>query len=329
MNSLSPSFALLMGWWLVYLMSSLASRSDWRRWGHLVYPALMFALLVYLAYPALRTYRTHVKNQARAWREEPILYDRLDSSKRAIVQLAGWLRRETEPTSGYFDASESPEYSILSAWTFGHWIRYEARRAVAIDNFGTNFMVGIDYARGNEKNAHEVLDRLRVRYVVVDPSLLAVAVPFGPYSTGPRLYWHDGSEHDAGKDWKVLIPALQRHRLVSEFVPLRGAAIRLKVFEYVRGVRLVGTASAGKLVHARLPLRTNTGRSIVYKATAKADGRGRYTFRLPYANRGSPPGVRVHPHYSLTCGSTSVWRVSVEEWQVQAGEEIAGPDMCR
>jgi hypothetical protein len=202
---------------------------------------------------------------------------------------------------------------------------------VVSDNFGTNFRLPIAYARGDEKNAHEILDRLAVRYVVVDPHLLAGSMPFPPDSIAASLYFHDGSERIANTPTRgrVRIPALGRHRLVAEFAPFRREEDRLKLFEYVRGARLVGAAPPGKLVHVRLPLRTDAGRAFVYRATAKADAGGRYAFRLPYANRGSARGVAVHPHYVLTCGDTSRAPVSLEERQVRAGEKVVGPDLCR
>ena len=52
---------------------------------------------------------------------------------------------------------------------------------------------------------------------------------------------------------------------------------------------------------ARLALRTNQGRALVYESSATADATGRYEIPVAYANRGQRSSVAVSATYKVSC----------------------------
>ena len=84
-----------------------------------------------------------------------------------------------------------------------------------------------------------------------------------------RLYHFDGSEAAAPSPINDLIPPLRRHRMLFESVPAHAAGpseSHYKVFEHVRGARIVGRAPPETEVRLMLPLQTNRGRRFAYMA---------------------------------------------------------------
>ena len=75
-----------------------------------------------------------------------------------------------------------------------------------------------------------------------------------------------------------------------------------------------------------LTLHTNRDREIAYRAVSHADSRGHYEFRVPYANWGSAPAVRVGAEYRLQSGDHT-GEVVVTEAQLMEDAEVAGPDL--
>ena len=104
----------------------------------------------------------------------------------------------------------------------------------------------------------------------------------------------------------------------------------VKIFEYVVGARVIGSAPAGSNVEARLDLRIETtGRSFVYIQSTRADERGRFELVLPYPT-GHPPSssvVESDGPYRLRAFSSAgpvgdVYPLDVSEAQVSVGEQI-------
>jgi dolichyl-diphosphooligosaccharide--protein glycosyltransferase len=286
--------------------------------------------MVFLCAPMLPTYEVHLRNLWNSVRGGPLVLTPRDLLKRSLVDVGRWLRDNTPETAGYLDAREVPEYGVVSAWTLGHVLRYEAQRPMVRDNFGDDvgpegYEQGRDYFHSlDEAAAAAILDQLRARYIVVYP-LAWEGERADRGSVFRRLYFHDGSEIGTA------VPALARHRLVyeSDRVPKEGFPDEptFKVFEYVAGARISGRAPPETNIEVQLSLWTNRGRHRVHRASAVADAQGRYALRLPYATRGGPPSVRTHASYTISC-----WRDSkplvVDESAVRTGTEIAGPDLC-
>ncbi|MEA1945176.1 MAG: oligosaccharyl transferase, archaeosortase A system-associated, partial [Euryarchaeota archaeon] len=57
----------------------------------------------------------------------------------------------------------------------------------------------------------------------------------------------------------------------------------VKIFEYVKGARITGTAPPNSTVSLSVPILTNQGRTFDYTQTATASSNGTFTFTVPYS----------------------------------------------
>ncbi|MDW5550899.1 oligosaccharyl transferase, archaeosortase A system-associated [Methanosarcina sp.] len=99
----------------------------------------------------------------------------------------------------------------------------------------------------------------------------------------------------------------------------------VKVFEYVKGANITGTASPNESVKINTTILTNQGRTFEYSQSTTADSQGRYEFTVPYSTgqiagqtqfNTAPSGP-----YVLSYGDTTK-EVKVSEEAVLKGEEI-------
>ncbi len=245
------------------------------------------------------------------------------------VATARWLREHSPPTAGWLAPGPPPEYGVLGPWGFGHALRYVAQRPMVQDNFGDD--VGTEgfsaaeayFSAPSESAGLEILERLRVRYVLVGPTGSGHGHGYGPETLFTRLRLQDGGAADGGA--QIAVPSLSRHRLMYESGPLEpnGSEPQWMLFEVIPGARLVGAAEPGTVVEARLALRTRRGRSFHFVARAAADADGRYDLVLPYAS-GVRGEVTSAAYYEVKSGGKMA-EVSVAEHQVQRGEVVTGP----
>ena len=125
------------------------------------------------------------------------------------------------------------------------------------------------------------------------------------------------------------MPGWQHHRLLYESLldPVQREIGRseFRIFERVKGARIVGHAPPGAVVVARLGYESNRGRRGSYENAVQAGASGRYEIRVPYATRGAPPGVASDPAYRVVSGGRGE-RVLVDEHEVQSGGTVTGPD---
>jgi dolichyl-diphosphooligosaccharide--protein glycosyltransferase len=75
--------------------------------------------------------------------------------------------------------------------------------------------------------------------------------------------------------------------------------ITVKVFEYVPGARLYGTAKANQSVTAVLGLKSNTGRQFIYQNRAVSDKNGSFEITVPYSTENTDTGVSAVSTYAL------------------------------
>jgi dolichyl-diphosphooligosaccharide--protein glycosyltransferase len=107
--------------------------------------------------------------------------------------------------------------------------------------------------------------------------------------------------------------------------PHRGLTLpSYKIFEFVPGAELVGTAPARSLVKATLALTTNLGRETQVEAVGLSDAKGRYRVRLPYATGGEAGGLNTAPHYRVTSDGRTV-EVAINDLAVLQGTVVEGP----
>jgi dolichyl-diphosphooligosaccharide--protein glycosyltransferase len=293
--------------------------------------------LVFLMLPSLQTYGPHLSNARAAARGEKLVVGSKVAVTRAAIQMSLWLRAQTPRTVGWLDPSQRPHYGVLAPWYLGHIIKYVARRPTVVDNFGDDvgrqsFAWSQQYYLSTEAEALPELDARQVRYVVVHrqhKELLSEGP--APKALFHSLYTHDGSRFAGDGPDLGEVPALTRHRLVYESRGIQGENSGdgpiFKVYEVVPGALVVGRVAPGTDVRVRLGLRTNQKRKVSYEAGVRADTRGRYELRLPYATREGPRSTRTEPAYTFRCDTQTSF-LALSEEDIRRGRVVAGPAMC-
>ncbi|MCQ1535192.1 oligosaccharyl transferase, archaeosortase A system-associated [Methanosarcina sp. KYL-1] len=100
----------------------------------------------------------------------------------------------------------------------------------------------------------------------------------------------------------------------------------VKIFEYVKGAKITGTASPNEKVTINTSIMTAQGRGFEYSQSTTADAEGGYEFTVPYSTEGPISGetqfdtAPIKP-YLVSYGSTTK-EVRVSEEAVLNGEEI-------
>jgi dolichyl-diphosphooligosaccharide--protein glycosyltransferase len=227
----------------------------------------------------------------------------------------------------------------MAPWPLGHVIEYAGRRPTVTDNFGDdigeeNFHRARRYYLGREGPGSQVLEQLGVRYVVAQSKHAYLGETPAADAMFYSLYSRDGSESGSQEEDQIgpRVEALERHRLIYESRPRRGAKSDgpplYKIFEFVKGARISGRAAPAARIRLTLPLRSNRGRALVYAASAVADAQGRYALRVPYSNRGALPAFRAAPNYTLECEGESA-SLQIDEAAIRSGREVRGPDLPR
>ncbi len=285
--------------------------------------ALLAALLALSPY--LPAYWGDLSVSLAARRGERLLYSPEVRHRLVLERVGRWLRAETPPTAGYLDPTQQPEYGVLCAWGHGHQLRYIAERPMVQDNFGPwGGIRGFErarayYASREEEGALAIARELGARYVVAAPQgsgqrrpargSLATRLALGRDREG-MLAFRGGAEN-----------ALAHHRLV--FVADDAALPRageppwtLAVYEIVTAARVVGSAPAGSRVSFELELRLP--QPLRYRASARADGAGRYEIMLPYPSE---------QPYTVRSGQ-QVAALRLAEADVREGRRVAGPSFA-
>nr|CAI64284.1 oligosaccharyl transferase, putative [uncultured archaeon]CBH36666.1 conserved hypothetical protein, oligosaccharyl transferase STT3 subunit family [uncultured archaeon] len=221
----------------------------------------------------------------------------------------------------------------------------------------------------NVSKANNVADALDVRYVVTDFMMAdafnvfynkfgAMTVWFGDtggYHTqvdtgeGPqiapstkyfstmvaRLHIFDGRGVALSEEF--YLDPLRHYRLIHEspsnIIVMGGQPIKyVKVFEYVKGAKLKGTAPIGSLVEIATNVSTNRGRKFIYAERMMSNGT--YEFTVPYSTVGpidggtnfdvfaSPYTVSVGYVTNATVAWTEEKEVNVPEEAVMEGKTI-------
>ena len=99
----------------------------------------------------------------------------------------------------------------------------------------------------------------------------------------------------------------------------------VKIFEYVKGANITGTASPGETVTLKATILTGQQRTFEYTQTTTADSQGKYVFTVPYSTEGPIAGqtqfdVAPTGPYTITYKDTTK-EVRVNEEAVLNGQE--------
>jgi dolichyl-diphosphooligosaccharide--protein glycosyltransferase len=245
-----------------------------------------------------------------------------------------WIRRNTPPTRFFDDPAQKPEYGVIYESDKSIWLLFYAHRPIvgafwdkhAIDPFKF-------YMAESEDEANEICDRTQTRYVVAYPIIFysldyaeiagkdpnRYMLPVKKASDGEPVfrptdrYWHLIGERlsrwDGVSPWEApgSPTSLQRYRLVHESEPFTdivvGNPASLKVFEYVKGARIVGHTMPRAAVRADVSMVTNRNRSYLYTTQGRADERGKFVLTVPYA---TTPALSLEP----STRSVSTYRIS-------------------
>jgi dolichyl-diphosphooligosaccharide--protein glycosyltransferase len=100
----------------------------------------------------------------------------------------------------------------------------------------------------------------------------------------------------------------------------------IKIFEYVKGAKITGTASPDEAVNVNTTILTGQGRTFDYSQSTTSDSEGRYEFTVPYSTEGPISGETQFDTapagaYVVSYGDT-IKEVRVSEEAVLNGEEV-------
>ncbi len=260
-----------------------------------------------------------------------------------------WLETSTPATSYYLEPSETPEYGVLSWWDYGNWIVYVGKRPAVSNNFQTGIE---DSARffitDSEEEAKTIVEKLNVKYLITD-TLMAEG-KFGAITkiAGKEIgdyYEVKTTTENTGlitvatpkqallqtqiyKLQKLDGTSLGNYRLIHESTlntteNESSKKDTVKIFEYVQGATLTGTASPNQAVMATLELSSNTGRKFTYQKGEMADENGSFEITVPYSTEDTGNGVHATSAYSLTAGENlTIAEIQVTESDILEGNRI-------
>ncbi|MBK8576658.1 MAG: glycosyltransferase family 39 protein [Elusimicrobia bacterium] len=273
------------------------------------------------------------------------------------VQAYSWLQEHSPPVDFSGQNPAAPPYSVFAHRDHGHLIVARAGRPVIVSPFSTTAFVRHmqDYVRGtfelDEEAFVAILDRYRARYLALDfrdnimvPFLVGVLrnepdhdrvaamAEKKLFSVRNNLLFFDGELRWRGT------PSIKHFRLVYEVPkvvttplqtpqgPVKHSYNGLKIFQRVPGATLIGRGwPPNERVVARLPLKTNTGRTFTYSAFARADAFGSVTIPVAYPTEALADSgvVPLANSYAVGVTSSSVRNVPVSAIAIDNGEQVA------
>jgi len=206
-----------------------------------------------------------------------------------------WLEASSPKTSYYLEPSETPEYGVLSWWDYGNWITYLAKRPVVSNNFQTGIQdSALFFTTDSEEKANEIMEKLKVKYVIADKQMATGKFSSIVELAGKNISQYLNIKTVNGNNGLETVATAKKEFTNTEIYKLYDldgsnlGNLRLvhesnvseekddenndvKVFEFVPGAKLSGTASPGQNVTATLELSSNTGRKFTYQNEAISD----------------------------------------------------------
>ncbi len=258
-----------------------------------------------------------------------------------------WLEASSPETSYHLEPSETPEYGVLSWWDYGNWIIYLAKRPVVSNNFQTGIQdSALFFTTDSEKEAKAIMEKLKVKYVITDDQMAGGKFGAIVELAGKDIGKYFKIETVNGKNSLETVATAKKEFMNTEIYKLHeldgtnlgnlrlvhestvpeeknGKKNDVKVFEFVPGARLSGTASSGQTINATLELSSNTGRKFTYHNEAMSDKNGSFEITVPYSTENSAGGVNAVSAYSLSAGENVIISgVQVTESDILNGNRV-------
>ncbi|MDY6964674.1 MAG: oligosaccharyl transferase, archaeosortase A system-associated [Halobacteriota archaeon] len=271
-----------------------------------------------------------------------------------------WMRENTPETSYYNNPVKRPEYGFMSWWDYGNWIIYVAQRAPVSNNFQTGINdSALFFTTKDEEIANQVLDKREVRYIVTDfdmglyrrTMIQGIVDATGKFNFIARLAGENESEYfdlnktpyeiyyetmyaklhlfDGSSQETPLndtVGALNQYRLIYEspnaFDSIQGEISEVKIFEYVRGAKIVGVVKPDTNVTISSDVITNQNRTFIYTKTVLSGENGSFEITVPYATIDTPYETKPTTPYTII-GEGVFKTVSVTEEEIINGAIIS------
>lgn len=267
------------------------------------------ATAVILLYPSIPFYRGLTMSQ-------PFLV------KGDLEDTLYWMKSATPATSHFLEPWKKPEYGVMARWEFGGWIEHMAQRPSVATVYGMETHGLIESAAfflaTDEKEFLDIIDRNNVRYFILSKTLGALpeyAAILGQDSSGylvtkpdetgnpvwvtgekffklvqTGLYMLDGQSAETPIPFKGIggVRLVYESPSASDVRGFAGEIKQFKVFERVKGAKLVGRARPGEKVVLVGTVVTNQGRSFQTIRETTADSTGRFVIQAwyPTVNQG-------------------------------------------
>ncbi|UCG92724.1 MAG: hypothetical protein JSV97_03170, partial [candidate division WOR-3 bacterium] len=320
----APFYALLFGYLLYFIYNFLRERLSGQL-TFLIVPIIGIILFVGFQ-PVFVRYRFTFENMPRFSEFEAYL----------------WLRDSTEATSHFAEPTKKPEYGVMSFYKHGHMIIYLSQRPAIANNFGKdapNFDVPNKFMLSEtEEAANKILSDYNARYIYLDHNLYELYLAAKFLNLDPRYYFEMYStETDEGRPTTALTLKLQTlntvyYRLIRfngcrvyiddtiYIQPMRHARLvyvsptelPIKIFEFVKGVKITGRTKAQQAVHLFAPVDCRH-LSFVWADSLMSDRSGNFTFICPYTTD------RI-PAFVVSAGDTA--NVFISEDNVLHGDTL-------
>jgi len=252
-----------------------------------------------------------------------------------------WLR-ENSP-----DPGKSPEYGIMTWWDYGNWVLYISKRPVVANNF----QIGGDEAarffiEDNETNANKIMDERKARYVVMDMRMGLNKFQDGNQITIRGTFFSVADF--AGKDIEMYFDkngfpnnnyfqtmyskmhvfdgaGLKNYRMIYESKEMHydifdNISRNIKIFEYVKGVKIAGNVTSNETVMLSGKIITNQKRIFEYTQKIASDEKGYFEFVVPYSKE-SPYKTRLIEGFTIKYGNETR-SINVSENDIKVGNII-------
>lgn len=235
------------------------------------------------------------------------------------VESLEWLKESTPQTSYFEEPFQVPEYGVMCWWDYGNWVVYIGERPAVANNFQTGVVEGSRFFLSeDEESALEILNERRARYVITDLTMIygklqAICSWLGEDpSSYQMIYMKDGmlTVHNLERLNRTVLAGLHlddcsymgHFRLIHESRSFTGPyggkpAAMIKIFEYVPGAVIRGSAKDDRIVVAVLNLSSNLGRPFQYVNYA-VPRNGSYEIRVPYSTEGAY-GIKAAGPYQI------------------------------